>query len=102
MTTTRMPPRDQSRRRLTVARKLDQPPYGLTPRELDVLALLADGLYDREVANVLGIPEATVKDYAISILQKMNARSRTEAAVKAIREHIFTAGENSLGVVAHD
>lgn len=57
----------------------------LTPRELDVLQLLAEGLSNRGIAHRLGVSEHTVKFHVNSILGKLNAQSRTEAAVLAAR-----------------
>lgn len=63
--------------------------YGLTPRELVVLACLAVGLTDKEIAWNHGISPETVHKHVASILRKMNARSRTEAAVRAVREGLL-------------
>jgi DNA-binding CsgD family transcriptional regulator len=51
----------------------------LTPREHDVLVLVADGLRNREVAERLGITEHTVKFHLAAIFGKLGASSRTEA-----------------------
>lgn len=57
----------------------------LTPREEDVLALLADGLTNRAIARQLAISENTVKFHVQSLLGKLDAQSRTEAVVRATR-----------------
>lgn len=57
----------------------------LTPRELEVLQLLADGLTNRAIAEALDISEHTVKFHVTSILSKLDAESRTAAAVQAAR-----------------
>ncbi len=57
----------------------------LTPRELEVLALLADGLSNRRVAKRLDISEHTVKFHVNAILLKLDADTRTAAVVKAAR-----------------
>jgi len=57
----------------------------LTPREEDVLALLADGLTNRAIARQLAISENTVKFHVQSLLGKLDAQSRTGAVVKATR-----------------
>ncbi len=59
-------------------------PDPLTPRELEVLALLARGLPNKEIANSLYIGERTVKFHVSSILAKLDAGNRTEAARIAI------------------
>jgi len=57
----------------------------LTPREMEVLQLLADGLTNRAIAQRLGISEHTVKFHVNAILGKLGAQSRTEAVVRATR-----------------
>lgn len=57
----------------------------LTPRELEVLTLLADGLPNREIAGKLFVTERTVKFHVGSILTKLDAANRTEAARIAAR-----------------
>jgi len=59
-------------------------PEPLTPRELEVLALLARGLPNKEIADSLYIGERTVKFHVSSILAKLDAGNRTEAARIAI------------------
>ena len=60
----------------------------LSPRELDVLRLLARGMANREIAGSLGISENTVKNHVRNILQKLQLHSRMEAVVYAVREKI--------------
>lgn len=57
----------------------------LTPRELEVLRLLADGLPNKTIARRLGISEHTVKFHVNAILGKLGAAGRTEAVVRATR-----------------
>lgn len=57
----------------------------LTPREMDVLHLLVEGLTNQAIGQALGLSPGTVKSYVQTILQKLNATDRTHAAVKAIR-----------------
>jgi two-component system nitrate/nitrite response regulator NarL len=57
----------------------------LTPRELEVLGLLAEGLPNKAIARRLGISEHTVKFHVNAVLGKLGARSRTEAVVRATR-----------------
>jgi DNA-binding NarL/FixJ family response regulator len=60
--------------------------YGLTFRELTVLYLIAAGMADKEIAFQLGISPRTASKHVENILSKMNAMSRTEAGVRAIKE----------------
>jgi DNA-binding NarL/FixJ family response regulator len=62
--------------------ELDEP---LTPREIDVLQLLVEGLTNQAIAQVLGISTGTVKSYVQTILRKLDVSDRTQAAVRAIR-----------------
>jgi ATP/maltotriose-dependent transcriptional regulator MalT len=55
----------------------------LTQRERDVLTLLAEGMTNREIAHKLFITEVTAKVHLRHIYEKLNVRSRTEAAIKA-------------------
>jgi DNA-binding NarL/FixJ family response regulator len=66
----------------------DHDGYRFTPREESVLNLVVGGLMDKEVADQLGISTLTAHKHVASILKKMGARSRTEAAVRAVREGI--------------
>ena len=59
--------------------------YRITFREHSVLTLLAAGQADKEIAATLGISTNTVSKHVKSILLKMDATSRTEAGVKAVR-----------------
>jgi len=62
--------------------------YGLTFRELTVLHLVSSGMADKEIAATLGIRPKTVNKHMQRILHKMEASSRTEVGVRAIREGI--------------
>ena len=57
----------------------------LTPRERTVLALVADGLPNREIARELDISEHTVKFHLASVFGKLGASSRTEAVRRGLR-----------------
>ena len=60
-------------------------PFGLTPRERQVLALLASGATNREIAAELYMAEKTASVHVSRILTKLDVRSRTEAAAVAYR-----------------
>jgi two-component system, NarL family, response regulator YdfI len=57
----------------------------LTPREIEVLRLLADGASNKIIGHKLGISDHTVKFHVTSILSKMNAGTRTEAVTLGVR-----------------
>ena len=61
----------------------------LTPREVEVLAMLAEGLGNKEIARRLNISEHTVKFHVASILGKLGAASRTEAVSRGIRRGLI-------------
>lgn len=63
----------------------------LTPRELDILTLMARGLRNKEIANQLFITERTVKFHANAIYRKLDVSSRTEAVSKALRHGLVKA-----------
>ncbi len=57
----------------------------LTGREMELLKWLGDGKTNREIAQVISISEATVKNHVRHILGKLNANTRTQAVTKAIK-----------------
>jgi DNA-binding NarL/FixJ family response regulator len=61
----------------------------LTPRESEVLRLLADGLPNKEIASRLSISEHTIKFHIRSILGKLGASSRTEAVSRGLRSGLI-------------
>lgn len=60
----------------------------LTKREIEVLELLAEGLFNKEIAYNLNISEKTVKNHVSNIFKKINVSDRTQAAVYAIKHNI--------------
>jgi DNA-binding NarL/FixJ family response regulator len=61
----------------------------LTPRETEVLALLAQGQSNREIARTLTISRATVKVHVERIIRKLKVSDRTQAAVRAIEQGLI-------------
>jgi len=61
-------------------------PDPLTPRELEVLHFVAEGLENREIAEKMVISEATVRTHVSNIMSKLHVASRTQAALYALRE----------------
>jgi DNA-binding CsgD family transcriptional regulator len=73
--------------RLDRTEVIDEP---LTPREHDVLELLAEGLSNKGIAARLGISDQTVKFHVASICGKLGVANRTEAVRKALRRGLIT------------
>ncbi len=63
-------------------------PESLSPRERDVLRLIAAGYSNREIAAVLRMSEGAVKNHTSSILSKLGARDRTRAVLRGIERGI--------------
>jgi len=62
----------------------------LTPRELEVLELVTEGLPNKAIAVRLGISDQTVKFHLASIMGKLGASNRTEAVRRAVRSGLVT------------
>jgi len=71
-----------------VSKKESKPMDTLTPRETEILGLLAEGQSNKIIARNLGISDGTVKLHVKAILRKLEVHSRVEAAVMAV-EHGF-------------
>jgi NarL family two-component system response regulator YdfI len=61
----------------------------LTPREMEVLRMMADGAANKEIAWRLAISEHTVKFHVASVMGKLNASSRTEAVTRGLRRGLI-------------
>ena len=61
---------------------------GLTPRELEVAALVAEGLCSKRIARRMGIFESSVKSHMHRIFGKLGVTNRTELAVAVLRAEI--------------
>ena len=61
----------------------------LTQREMEVLKLVATGMFNKEIADELNISERTVKNHLFSIFKKLDVTDRTQAAVFAIRNNLI-------------
>jgi DNA-binding CsgD family transcriptional regulator len=69
----------------TASARASEGPLGLTPRELEVLSLVARGLTNRAIGRVLFVTEKTASAHVSSILGKLSVRTRVEAAAAAHR-----------------
>jgi DNA-binding CsgD family transcriptional regulator len=63
--------------------------YGLTTREMEVLASLVEGLNNNAIARKLSLSTRTVEHHIASILQKMQVQSRSEAVAQALRDNLL-------------
>lgn len=71
------------------ARKAEDAAFGaLTDQELHILALVTEGMTNKEIAAKVFLSEKTVRNYVSSILSKLDVSSRAEAAAYAVRHHI--------------
>lgn len=66
----------------------EAPVEQLTPRELDVLRLIARGKSNKEIADALIVSEKTVKTHVSNILSKLHLADRTQAAIYALRQRL--------------
>lgn len=67
-------------------------PMGLTPKELQLLRLLAQGISRQRAARALQVSENTVKSHLGAVYRKLRVRSRTEAVVEAARRGLVSIG----------
>jgi DNA-binding NarL/FixJ family response regulator len=74
--------------RVALDEDTSQLPDGLTPREVEVLKLLAIGRSNKDISRVLSISLSTVATHVRSILTKSGSANRTEAAAYAMRQQL--------------
>jgi len=80
--------RELAERRYPPMKPRIKPRWDLTPRELEVLQLVTEGLSNAEIAGRLFIVEGTVKNHLHNILEKLHLENRLQAATYAIRERL--------------
>ncbi len=81
--------------RLMTEVRLPESPEELTPSETGILKRVARGQANKEIARDLFVEERTVKTHVTSILRKLGVKSRTQAALHAIRSGLVTVDELS-------
>jgi DNA-binding NarL/FixJ family response regulator len=74
----------EGKERLATAFPSTGGPESLSPREVEVLRLMAGGMSNKEIASALGTAEGTVKNQASSIFLKLGVRDRTRAVLRAL------------------
>ena len=70
----------------------------LTQRELQILSCIANGNTNKQVANMLGISEQTIKNHISAILRKLNANDRAHAVALAIRNQWVAVDDKLVGM----
>jgi len=81
-------------RLLREVQQRDRSPLGeLTPRELEVLAQIARGRSNQEIATELSVSERTVKTHVSNILSKLHLADRTQAAIYALQQRLVPLKE---------
>jgi DNA-binding NarL/FixJ family response regulator len=78
-------------------RSSPKPGLHLTPKELGVLGLVADGLTNRKISQRLSVSENTVKYHMRNIMQKLGAQNRTEAVTIAIQNGLLDTAHGRSG-----
>jgi NarL family two-component system response regulator LiaR len=68
----------------------EAPVEQLTPREMDVLRLIAKGKSNKEIADTLIVSEKTIKTHVSNILSKLHLADRTQAAIYALRQRLVS------------
>ena len=75
-----------------LAQRLSRAP--LSTRELEILQLVARGMKNHEIAEVLLISENTVRNHVVSVLEKLGVRDRSEAIAVALQQGLVRLGED--------
>jgi DNA-binding NarL/FixJ family response regulator len=70
--------------------------YGLTPREIEIVAAIVQGQSNKEIANAFGVREDTVKHHLTSIFSKVGVGTRLELALFALDHNLVLKGALKL------
>lgn len=81
---------NEALRQQATAQEIIPPVHLYTKRECEILQLLTDGKNNNDIADILQISEKTVKNHVSNLFKKMKVHSRTEAVIKAIKNHWVT------------
>ncbi len=73
------------------APNLQRGAYGLTPRQLDVLGYICQGMSNKIIARALGMRETTVKAHVMQIMRRLNADNRTQVALRVAQTGFMSA-----------
>ncbi|MDY6893616.1 MAG: response regulator transcription factor [Chloroflexota bacterium] len=79
----------------SMGRAVEEISAPLTPKEIQVLTLIAEGNSNKQIANILGISDQTIKNHVSAILRKINANYRAHAVFIAIRDGLISIQPNS-------
>jgi len=71
--------------------------FGLTPRELEVIGLIAEGSTNKHIAHSFGISEETVKRHLTNIFNKLGVGNRLELALFALNHNLIAAEDSHAG-----
>lgn len=81
-------------RRVSTSSPNAKPRRRITPRELEVLSLIAEGCSTREIARTLWITEETVRTHVRRLLERLGARTRAQAVAIAYRDELWNEERN--------
>jgi two-component system response regulator DegU len=73
---------------MLLKRNVERAPHDLSPRELDVVRLIAQGLSNKEIGSRLLLSDKTIKNHVANIFTKLNVNARTQVAIYALRNKI--------------